>query len=194
MPTMDSASRIVSSEAEELILVDADDNEIGSMSKAAAHDGHGVLHRAFSVFLFNSDGELLLQQRAAGKRLWPGFWSNSCCSHPRVGETMDVATSRRLSDELNLDAKLEFIYRFSYQASYGDLGSEHELCHVYLGRIDGSVDFNRSEIEAIRFISARSLDEELAQEGDTLTPWFRQEWAALRSVYRDRLETYLEDA
>ena len=99
MSVMESAHRIVSSEAEELILVDGEDNETGYLSKAACHDGDGVLHRAFSLFLFDSAGRLLLQQRAATKRLWPGFWSNSCCSHPRRGESMEVATSRRLRDE-----------------------------------------------------------------------------------------------
>ena len=191
---METAHRIVSSEAEELILVDGDDNEIGSMSKAAAHDGDGVLHRAFSVFLFNPNGKLLLQQRAESKRLWPGYWSNSCCSHPRRGESMEVATSRRLRDELNLDADLEYIYRFSYQAGYGHLGSEHELCHVYLGRIDGFVDFNRSEIEAVRFVSPETLDDEFEQKPDSLTPWFRMEWEALRTDHRDRLEKYLDAA
>ena len=91
-------NRVVSSEAEELILVDEQDNETGYLSKAACHDGDGVLHRAFSVFLFNDRGELLLQQRSPSKRLWGGYWSNSCCSHPRRGESIQVATRRRLRD------------------------------------------------------------------------------------------------
>ena len=92
---MQDTHSIVSSEAEELILVDPDDNETGYLSKAECHDGQGILHRAFSLFLFNADGELLLQQRGATKRLWPEFWSNSICSHPRRGESMQVATRRR---------------------------------------------------------------------------------------------------
>ena len=127
---LDNAHRLVSSESEDLILVDANDKETGFLSKARAHDGQGVLHRAFSVFLFNEKGELLLQQRAASKRLWPGCWSNSCCSHPRRGETMRVATRRRLRDELNIDVELEYVYKFIYQAEFGEFGSEHELCHV----------------------------------------------------------------
>ena len=99
---MNDQHRIVSSEQEELILVDREDNELGFLSKAECHDGAGVLHRAFSLFLFNDEGELLLQQRSGNKRLWPNFWSNSCCSHPRRGESMEVATRRRLRDELNL--------------------------------------------------------------------------------------------
>ncbi len=126
----------VSSESELLILVDPDDREAGNLSKAECHDGDGILHRAFSLFLFNNQGELLLQQRGAEKRLWPMYWSNTCCSHPRQGESMQVATERRLQQELNTAAALEFIYKFEYQARFGNLGSENELCWVHLGRVE----------------------------------------------------------
>ena len=188
---MDNAHRVVSSDAEELILVDADDNEAGFLSKAAAHDGDGVLHRAFSLFLFNDRGELLLQQRAGSKRLWPGFWSNSCCSHPRRGETMDIATRRRLRDELNIEAELEFIYKFSYRAEFGEAGSENELCHVFLGRVHEPVRANDHEISAVRFVSADVLEEELAQQPGRFTPWFKLEWKALRKDFAQDLNRYL---
>ena len=187
---MSSASRIVSSEAEELILVDADDCETGHLSKADCHDGDGILHRAFSIFLFDDAGNLLLQQRATSKRLWPGFWSNSCCSHPRRGESMEVATRRRLGDELNAKAVLEYAYKFRYQASFGDLGSEHELCHVFLGRLKGKVQANDEEIAAVRFIGAGDLDAELAETPERYTPWFKLEWEALKTDYRDALSEY----
>ena len=183
--------RIVSSEDEELILVDADDNEAGFLSKAVCHDGQGRLHRAFSVFLFNSAGELLLQERAAGKRLWPGFWSNTCCSHPRRGESIELATRRRLADELNIEAELEFVYKFVYQASFGELGSEHELCHVFLGRVDGEPRPNASEISATRYVSPAELDDELAQRPDAFTPWFKLEWESLKSEFHDQLSKYV---
>ncbi len=187
---MNEPNRIVSSEAEELILVDVDDNETGFLSKADCHDGDGVLHRAFSLFLFNDDGELLLQQRSDSKRLWPGYWSNSICSHPRRGESMEVATQRRLLDELNIEAELEFVYKFDYQASFGERGSENELCHVYLGRAPADIRPNESEIAATRFIAPAELDREFAQEPESLTPWFRMEWQALNSGYRETLEKY----
>ncbi|MFW6093307.1 MAG: isopentenyl-diphosphate Delta-isomerase, partial [Pseudomonadota bacterium] len=123
----------VSSENEPLILVNSDDVEVGQLDKAACHDGSGVLHRAFSLFIFNPAGELLMQRRAPGKRLWPAFWSNSCCSHPRAGEAMDEAVARRLREELSLQAALRFVYKFEYVAHYQDLGTEHELCWVYVG-------------------------------------------------------------
>ena len=187
---MDNLNRVVSSEAEELILVDEDDREQGHLSKAACHDGDGILHRAFSAFLFNADGELLLQQRAAAKRLWPGYWSNSCCSHPRRGESMTTATARRLDEELNLASELSFVYKFRYQASYADLGSEHELCHVFLGRIDDDVRANAQEIAATRFVSAAALDGELAENPERFTPWFKMEWDALKTDYAAELAVY----
>lgn len=184
---MENANRVVSSEAEELILVDADDNETGFLSKAECHDGHGRLHRAFSVFLFNDAGELLLQQRARSKRLWPGFWSNTCCSHPRRGESMDVATRRRLRDELNIEARVEFVYKFQYRAEFGDLGSENELCHVFVGRVSGHIKPNENEIAAVRFVSPSVLDAELSRMPEIFSPWFKMEWQALTSEYRDQL-------
>ena len=187
---MNDENRVVSSEDEELILVDRDDNEVGHLSKALCHDGDGVLHRAFSLFLFNGSGELLLQKRGDTKRLWPGFWSNSCCSHPRRGESMEVATRRRLGDELNIQALLEHVYQFCYTADFGEAGSENELCHVYLGRVDGEPRPNASEIAGTRFISAVDLDEELSQFPERFTPWFKQEWQELNQNYRERLARY----
>lgn len=182
--------RIVSSESEELILVDRNDREIGSVSKADAHDGDGVLHRAFSLFLFNDDGELLLQQRAPAKRLWGGYWSNSCCSHPRLGESLAVATRRRLRDELNFETELEHVYWFCYQASFDASGSENELCHVYLGRASGDLKANDSEIAGLRYLSPAALDAEFEEAPERFTPWFRQEWQELKGRYREQLERY----
>jgi len=186
--------RTVSSEDEALILVDLDDNEVGHLAKGACHDGAGIMHRAFSLFLFNEAGELLLQQRSRSKRLWPGYWSNSCCSHPRQGESLAVATRRRLLDELNFETELEHVYRFSYEARFGDAGSENELCHVFLGRTTDAMRPNDSEIEAIRFISADELDREFATRPGAYTPWFLQEWTELRGEYRDRVDHYCRPA
>lgn len=187
---MSNLHRIVSSESEDLILVDADDNEIGYRSKAECHSGAGILHRAFSVFLFNDAGQLLLQKRSSGKRLWPGFWSNSCCSHPRRGESMQIATERRLDDELNIGTALEYVYQFCYQAHYSAAGSEHELCHVYLGRAGEDVLANESEIESIRFIALEDLDAEFDTSPQQFTPWFRQEWQTLNTDFREQLSRY----
>jgi isopentenyl-diphosphate delta-isomerase len=187
-----NAHKIVSSESEELILVDADDVEQGYLSKAECHDGAGLLHRAFSVFLFNDTGELLLQKRSQTKRLWPGYWSNTCCSHPRRGETLQVATQRRLLDELRVEATLQFVYKFEYQATFGEAGSENELCHVYLGRISSSVTPNANEVDAIRYLSAAAMDDELAARPGDFTPWFKLEWQALKTDHPDELRAFTD--
>lgn len=188
----DIAARIVSSEEERLILVDSEDNQTGFMSKAECHDGDGILHRAFSVFLFDNNGRLLMQRRAAGKRLWPGYWSNSCCSHPREGETMRAAAARRLQDELQTDSDLEYAYKFSYQARFGDLGSEHELCHVFLGKIGAEPAPNKTEIESFRYLSTDELAQELADRPEDFTPWFKLEWQRLTTEYSRMLSRYTD--
>ncbi len=187
---MESATKVVSSEAEELILVDENDVETGFLSKAECHDGSGMLHRAFSMFLFNDAGELLLQQRSQSKRLWPGYWSNTICSHPRKGESMLVATRRRLRDELDIETKLEFVYKFSYQAEFGSIGSENELCHVYLGRASDAVVPNDHEISAIRFVDVDSLLREFDANPGQFTPWFKMEWFALAEKHSGALSRY----
>ncbi|MEZ5597432.1 MAG: isopentenyl-diphosphate Delta-isomerase [Pseudomonadales bacterium] len=178
----------VSFEDDLLILVDGNDNEVGHLDKAACHDGDGVRHRAFSIFIVNHRGELLLQQRAAGKRLWPLYWSNSCCSHPRAGEAMADAVTRRLQEELGLSVALEPVYRFEYHARFGQAGSEHELCYVYVGFCDQAPVEHPEEIAAWRWISPEDLDREMCQSPHTFTPWFVLEWRRLRADYPARLQ------
>lgn len=185
--------KIVSSDSEELILVDEHDNELGFLSKQQCHDGDGILHRAFSLFVFNAMGELLLQKRSADKRLWPLFWSNSCCSHPRKGESMDVATRRRLQEELDVQADLEFVYKFSYRAQFGEHGSENELCSVYLGRTDQTYSANANEIAEARFISIDALSNELRTNPEEFTPWFKMEWERLSGEFAEMLKEYVEN-
>ena len=185
---------VVSSDAEQLILVDADDKPIGYLPKADCHDGDGVLHRAFSLFVFNEDGEVLLQQRATEKRLWGGFWSNSCCSHPRKGESMDEAVHRRLHQELGCEAELKFVYKFRYQAKFGAAGSEHELCSVYVGRCLTPVRANSNEVASWEFVAPDRVDHMLETMPEQITPWFRMEWERLRGEFADQLAEFAEPA
>jgi len=185
--TSPTKNEVVSFENEQLILVDSNDTQTGTLDKSACHNGAGILHRAFSLFIFNSHGELLLQQRAAGKRLWPLYWSNSCCSHPRAGEEMHYAVARRLEQELGLSAELHYVYKFQYQASFGSIGSEHELCSVYVGRAQGEPTVNTTEIEACRWLTPTALTEALATRPDDFTPWFRMEWQALQNDHAAKL-------
>ena len=182
---------IVSSETENLILVDIEDQELGSSTKEACHNGEGILHRAFSVFIFNQQGEVLLQQRSSNKRLWPLYWSNSCCSHPRVGETMEHATERRMHEELGLTSNnLKYLYKFHYHVAFGPHGSENELCSVYIGNTTDEVFANISEVSAWRFISPSELSKELNESPQSFTPWFKMEWQQLTQNYSNDLAEF----
>jgi isopentenyl-diphosphate delta-isomerase len=199
-------------DSEALILVDEADREVGHLSKSKCHDGQGVLHRAFSLLIFNGEGELLLQQRAATKRLWPLYWSNSCCSHPRRAEGMETAIHRRLHEELGLrcplqflfkfqyqaqfetagseqelgiSAPLQFLFKFQYQARFAAAGSERELCSVYIGRSDEPVRSDPQEVQAWRWVTPQALEAEMAGAGmEKFTPWFRLEWARIWREHR----------
>jgi isopentenyl-diphosphate Delta-isomerase len=185
-----SALTDVAPEMESLILVDEADREVGHLDKAQCHQGPGVLHRAFSLLIFNDQGELLLQQRAAAKRLWPLYWSNSCCSHPRRFETLDAAIHRRLHEELGLRCELRFLFKFQYQAQFDALGAEQELCSVFIGRAAGPVRINPSEILAWRWISPQDLQAELAgPDAGKFTPWFVMEWERIWRDHRDDLSS-----
>lgn len=179
---------IVSFDSEPLILVDDQDQEIGHQDKLNCHTGKGILHRAFSLFIFNDAGELLLQQRSVHKHLWPLHWSNSCCSHPRRGETMEQAVNRRLQQELGITTDLQYLYKFKYQVPYLKVGAEHELCWVYVGHSNAPIQTNSNEIASIRFISAANLEQEMSQTPEQFTPWFKLEWQRLTQDYRDALQ------
>jgi isopentenyl-diphosphate delta-isomerase len=176
---MVSSSPIVSTATESLILVDEQDREIGSTTKHACHAGAGILHRAFSIFIFNSRDELLLQKRSAQKPLWPSYWSNTCCSHPRHGETMTQAIERRLAEELGIRCPLHYLYKFKYHAEFRSIGSEREYCWVYYGRYDGPLDINGNEISDWRFVDIETFAAELAASPDKFTPWLKLEWTEI---------------
>ena len=181
---------LVSREDEPLILVNSADETIGSLAKGACHDGAGVLHRAFSLFVFNAQGETLLQRRHADKRLWPGYWSNSCCSHPRRGEDLQAAVRRRAWDELGLEVEAQFVYKFEYQAAFADVGAEFELCSVFLGRAVAAPHINTTEFAAWRWIKPAELDREMEAAPRRFTPWLHLEWRRLQDEFGDRLAAY----
>jgi isopentenyl-diphosphate delta-isomerase len=175
----------VAGDGDSLILVDEADQGVGHLSKQKCHEGRGVLHRAFSLLIFNGTGELLLQQRAASKRLWPSYWSNSCCSHPRSSETMEAAIQRRLHEELGLRCPLHFLFKFQYQAQFDATGAENELCSVFIGRSTDPVTINRDEILAWRWVGPEALQAEMASgSAGNFTPWFRIEWARISRDHR----------
>ncbi|WP_462330553.1 isopentenyl-diphosphate Delta-isomerase [Thiohalocapsa halophila] len=177
--------KTVSFDNEPLILVDGEDNVTGYETKVNAHLGDGLLHRAFSIFLFTENDEVLLQQRSGTKPLWPLYWSNSCCSHPRRGESYEQAVHRRLREELAVDVDLKFLYRFQYQAIFGDTGAEHELCSVFVGKVPAPVriDVNPGEIAAWRWMPSVDVDRLVQAEPERVTPWFIMEWRRLRTEF-----------
>jgi len=178
----------VSNDQELLELVDAHGRTTEYGSKELCHRGAGRLHRAFSIYLFTSDMELLLQQRGGEKRLWPLTWSNSCCSHPRQGEAEQDACRRRLLEELGVAVPLVRLFDFEYQARYRDLGAEHELCSVFAGRVDArALRPNRREIHALRTVPAAELDAALRDSAAPFTPWLRIAWEKIRRDHWDEL-------
>lgn len=176
-------AEVVSFDDESLILVDSEDRVVGHMPKAEAHVGDGVLHRAFSIFLFNSAGDVLMQQRAPNKQLWGGFWSNSVCSHPRRGETVAAAAQRRLREEIDVDADVTFLYKFEYHAPFGEAGSEHEMCSVFVAHSNAPVAGNPNEIADFSFMPPHRLDAELAEYPAHYTPWLKMEWPRIRDQH-----------
>ena len=185
------SARKVSFDDELLILVDPADNVTGYESKANAHRGNGLLHRAFSIFLFDPEGRVLVHQRSANKPLWPGYWTNSCCSHPRKGEDYTTAVNRRLLEELGVSAELAYLYQFKYTADFKGRGSENELCAVYAGVLKDaqSLNPNPTEIADCRWVTPSELNAWLLDRPDQFTPWFKLEWSRLCSDQRDALAT-----
>jgi isopentenyl-diphosphate delta-isomerase len=182
MSVFTAAAGDIAADSDSLILVDEADQGVGHLSKVLCHEGQGILHRAFSLLIFNGSGELLIQQRSAFKRLWPMYWSNSCCSHPRRAETMEAAIQRRLHEELGLRCPLHFLFKFQYQAQFDATGAENELCSVFIGSSTDSVKINAHEILAWRWLSPEALQAEMAAGAGNFTPWFKLEWTR---IWRD---------
>lgn len=157
---------------ENVILVDILDNEIGTMPKMEAHlQGH--LHRAFSIFIFNSNGELLLQQRALDKYHSGGKWTNTCCSHPRLGEQTIDAANRRLKEEMGMKSKLQYGFNFIYNAPLSDNLFEHEFDHVYFGVSDHAPKINKSEVADFKYISMQILTTDIKINPHQYTEWLK---------------------
>lgn len=157
---------------EQVVLVNRNDDVLGLMEKQQAHI-NGLLHRAFSVFLFNEKGEMLLQKRASEKYHSPGQWTNAVCSHPRNGETYLEAANRRLKEELGIATELSEKFHFIYKADVGGNLWEHELDHVFTGNYDGKFNLNKDEVSEVRYISMEDLDKEMTDHPEHFTEWFK---------------------
>ncbi len=157
---------------EYVILVNEQDEPIGEMEKMEAHE-KGVLHRAFSVFIFNDQNELLLQKRASAKYHSGGLWSNSCCSHPRKNESVVEAGERRLLEEMGFSVPVEAIFSFIYKAELDHGMTEHELDHVLIGRYNDAPNLNPDEVEDWKYIDLEELSVHMQQQPEEYTEWFK---------------------
>lgn len=156
-----------------VILVDEQDSEVGEAEKMQTHK-LGLLHRAFSVLIYNSNGEMLLQQRAETKYHSGGLWSNACCGHPRPGENIEDAAKRRLKEELGFNCDLKFSFKFLYKVSFENSLKEHELDHVFTGIYDSEVLPDKNEVQAYRWVSMENLKNEIIENHSSFSVWFQK--------------------
>ncbi|MFY1613044.1 isopentenyl-diphosphate Delta-isomerase [Macellibacteroides fermentans] len=155
-----------------VILVDENDNPIGTMPKMEAHE-KAMLHRAFSVFILNANDEVLLQQRANDKYHSAGLWTNTCCSHPHPGEDTLGAARRRLKEEMGMEADLQFVFKFMYKAPFDNLLTEHEIDHVFIGKTDQLPIINPEEVASYKYMKPEEIKLDMEQNPQSYTVWFR---------------------
>ncbi len=163
-------------EEEYVVLVDEDDNEVGVEEKYAAHIFPGKLHRAFSIFILNDRGQVLIQKRNQLKVTWPGFLSNSCYSHPRPEEPIKLAAQRRLEEELGFTCEVDFLFKFKYPApyQYSRKWGEYEFDHVFLGHHNGSVYPHPKEVDDLAFVDVYELLNDIKANEHIYTPWLKE--------------------
>lgn len=167
-----------------VVLVNSKDQPLGVMEKLKAHQT-GALHRAFSVLIFNSKGEILLQKRADSKYHSGGLWTNACCSHPLPDESTQDAAERRLAEEMGIKLRPDFAYKFIYKASLDNQLIEHEYDHVFIGYFDGEPTLNRQEASAWKYLSMNKLKADVAKHPEHYTVWFK--------IILDNLDEYISE-
>jgi isopentenyl-diphosphate delta-isomerase len=159
-------------EEEKVVLVNENDEKIGLMPKQEAHE-KGVLHRAFSVFVFNDKNELMLQQRALNKYHTPGLWTNTCCSHQRDGESSVEAGKRRLYEEMGFVTDLKETTKFIYKAPFDNGLTEHELDHILVGEFNGNPTINSEEVASWKWMELEDVKKDIKTNPDIYTAWFK---------------------
>ncbi|MEL4308068.1 isopentenyl-diphosphate Delta-isomerase [Joostella sp. CR20] len=170
-------------EKEKVILVDTNDQQIGLMEKIEAHE-KALLHRAFSVFVFNDKGETLIQQRAEHKYHSPGLWTNTCCSHQREGESNIAAGKRRLMEEMGFTTDLEEVLSFIYHAPFDNGLTEHEYDHILVGKFNGEPNINLDEVASSKWMSLKDIKKDLEENPALYTAWFK--------IIFDKFYTHIE--
>lgn len=177
---------------DKLVLVNKKDEAIGLEEKVKCHKGKGILHRAFTIFLFDNKGQVLLQKRGASKMLWPLYWEATCSSHPGENETYEGSGKRRLKEELRISASLKIADKFVYHSYYKNIGSEYEFCAVLVGKYDKEdIDFNTDEVKDVKWIKINELKEELKKNSKNYAPWLGIALERLFNQYGSNLEKLL---
>jgi isopentenyl-diphosphate Delta-isomerase len=171
----------------EVVLVDGDDRELGTMEKMEAHI-KGLLHRAFSVFIFNHEGQMLIQKRADVKYHSAGLWSNACCSHPAKNESLTDAAKRRLQEEIFLETDITPMFSFEYRAELERNLVEHELDHVLIGYADSFDQINPEEVSEMKFIDVAQLRIDVNEHPENYTVWFN----IIMNTHWDKFLPYLK--
>jgi len=169
---------------EEVILVNEHDEPIGVMEKLEAHQ-QPILHRAFSVFIFNNKNEMLLQKRASTKYHSANLWTNACCSHPRPYETVQIAAERRLKEEMGFSTIIKPAFTFTYQANFDNGLSEYEFDHVFIGKYNGELSLNNDEVQDYTYQSLQAIDELIQAKPEIFTAWFIIAFPKLISYLQD---------
>ena len=165
---------------EEVILVNEQDEQTGTIEKMEAHR-KALLHRAFSVFIFNPKGEMLLQQRAMGKYHSAGLWTNTCCSHPRPGEEIEAAALRRLKEEMGIDGLIKKIFDFVYRSEFENGLTEYEFDHVYSGTYSGQLNPDQKEVKDYCFRTMEDIEHDLKYHPEKYSSWFKIAFPELKS-------------
>ena len=175
-----------------VILVDENDNPIGTEEKVKCHLPNGKLHRAFTALLFDTDGKLILTRRAKEKMLWPGDWDGTFASHPRESETYVSSGERRMPEELGVEEKLDYLHKFEYHVPYKDIGSENEICGTLIGVVDDISKLKKikGEIDEIKSISSKELLEELESSPENYCPWMLIALELLEKSAESTLQKY----
>jgi len=175
-----------------VILVDSNDKPIGREEKVKCHLPNGKLHRAFTALIFDNDGNLMLTKRAKEKMLWPGDWDGTFASHPRESETYVSSAERRMPEELGIESKVDYLNKFEYHVPYKNIGSENEVCGTLMGIIEHTTKVKKieGEIDEIKWISSKKLQEEMKNAPEIFCPWMLIALVLLDKSKKETLEKY----
>ncbi len=177
---------------EKLVLVNEKDEAIGLEEKVKCHKGKGILHRAFTILLFDNKKRVLLQKRAESKMLWPFYWETTCSSHPKENETYEGSGKRRLKEELRINTPLKLADKFVYHSYYKDIGAEYEFCAILVGKYDKeNIDFNTEEVKDVKWITINELKQELNRNPQNYAPWLGIALERLFNQYGSNLKNLL---